>query len=158
MSVREKTRRHLERLAAAAAVASAVGAAEACKNGGSAVVDPMPPPSRCPGAAASLKMTASWIDTPKGRRVEVLIDAPNGAFKLGDPSKVTSYSGDVIDEATATPTGLRAVVEPKYPPYGNLVVPVACIDRWDAGADEVVQVGLDFADGGGAIKVSASEY
>lgn len=156
MSVRDKTRRHLERLAAAAAVASTVAAADACKNGGYAVVDPMPPPSRCSGAAASLKATASWITTPKGRRIEVLVTATSSQFTLGDPSKVTSYSGDVIDEATVTPTGMRLVVESKYPPYGNLVIPVACV-AYDAGAEDVVQVGLDLGDGGGPITSRLSE-
>lgn len=147
MSVREKTRRHLERLATAAAVASTVAAADACKSG-YAVVDPMPPPSRCSGAAASLKVTASSITTPKGQRIEVLVTATSSQFTLGDPSKVASYSGDVIDEATATPSGMRIVVESKYPPYVNLAVPVDC-GAPDAGASDIVQVGLELGDGGG---------
>lgn len=158
MSVRDKTQRHLNRLAAAAAVASTVASSEACKNSGYGVVDPMPPPSRCSGAAASIKVTARWIDTPKGRRIELLIDQPTvGSFKLGDIANI-SVSGSPPDEATATATGYRLVLELKYPPYLNLSVPVTCVDRSDAGASDQVQIGLDTGDGGSVLTPNVSEY
>ncbi len=156
MTVLDRTRHHLERLAAAAAVASTVAAIDACR--GYAVVDPMPRPSRCAGAAAAFKATAQWIDTPKGRRVELVLEAPaSGQFRLGDVTKIRSGSGDTFDEVTPTATGVRLVIEIKSPPYAYVTVPVDC-GAVDAGTSDDVQVTLDLGDGGTALTPTLSEY
>ena len=158
-SVRDKTQRHLNRLATAAAVASTVASAEACKNSGYAVVDPMPPPSRCPGAAGAITASAKWIDTPKGRRIELLLSQPHKTdYKLGDPSGVRTSSSGPPDEAVATADGLRIVTEMQYPPYVNVDVPVACMGGNDAGLEDYVHVGITATDASDTIQVQLTEY
>jgi hypothetical protein len=144
-SVRTKTQQHLRRLVTAAAVASTVGAAEACRSG-YAVVDPMPTPSRCQGAAASLSATARWIDTPAGRRIELVVAKPTSpSFALGKLAEAR-WGADAPDETTETDTGFRFVLLPKNGFEFSLAIPVRCSDGSDAGASAEVQIDVQMVD------------
>lgn len=144
-SPRERTRQHLERLAAAAAVASTVAAADACR--GYAVVDPMPPPSRCAGASDSLKVTAAWIDTPNGRRVEVILSPSATPGTAVDPKSAMPQYGETIDESTTTSDGgTRIVFSPKLTTAATLSLHVDCTATRDAGPPGMLAVELRFDD------------
>ncbi len=111
-SVRARTLVHLQRMVAATALANCtkpvqsdttitpkttmapdagVGATTAALPTGYAVVDPMPTPARCYGAAAGLIGKAQWKQDATGMYVELTITiAPPTGSALGLPS-VTSF-------------------------------------------------------------------
>jgi hypothetical protein len=102
---------HLNALVTTVAVVGALSSeGAACK--GYAVVDPMPPPARCPGVAGTIKGTATWIDTPAGRRIEVLLERPTApGTGFGDPKNASPHRWVEIMEATAD-GDLRIVLAP----------------------------------------------
>ena len=102
---------HLNTLVTTVAVVGALSSeGAACK--GYAVVDPMPPPARCPGVAGTIKGTATWIDTPAGRRVEVWLTPPTGAGTgFGDPKHAAAHRW--VESAELAADGrLRIVLAP----------------------------------------------
>ena len=102
---------HLNTLVTTVAVVGALSAeGAACK--GYAVVDPMPPPARCPGVAATITGKATWIDTPAGRRLEVILTPPTRAgSSFGDPKNAAAHRW--VESAELTPEGtLRIVLAP----------------------------------------------
>lgn len=66
-----------------AAAAAALGGCKESSTGGYGVVDPMPPPPRCTGLAASIQATAVW---KAPNRVVVTLSAPTmsgGSYVTG---------------------------------------------------------------------------
>ncbi len=73
---RRKTIAHMQRLVTTAALVGTV-ACNRCSSttGGYAVVDPMPPPTRCPGIAGTVVAKATWLDAAH-TRLEVTVQPP----------------------------------------------------------------------------------
>jgi hypothetical protein len=143
---------HLNTLVTTVAVVGALSSeGAACK--GYAVVDPMPAPSRCPGVASTVKGTAAWIDTPAGRRVEVLLSRPTRAdASFGDPKNARPHRWVESMEATAD-GGLRIVIAPS--PGDTLLdiyaANIRCTDASGPVEENIVfRVDLSAGDGGAA--------
>ena len=78
-SPRQRTMRTMERLLTAAAASALIGGCSNNKGGGDpgyGVVDPMPPPARCPGVAASIAVKATWTEGQAGLVVELRLSKP----------------------------------------------------------------------------------
>lgn len=103
---------HLNTLVTTVAVVGALSSeGTACRGYG--VVDPMPSPALCPGVAATIKATAAWIDTPAGRRLEVILARPTRADASFGDAKNGAADKQRVESAEATPDGgLRFVIAP----------------------------------------------
>jgi hypothetical protein len=108
---RDRTKRQLQRLLAIAATS----VAPACSTG-YGVVDPLPPPPRCQGAAASIRATAVLI---AGDLVEVRLEKPTMAGVTYSTQRPASVESFVVTDNTVVFTVKRA-------PVVSTAVGIAC--------------------------------
>jgi hypothetical protein len=129
MTARERTLQRMKRLLA---FATAVGASACDHSHGYGVVDPMPPPPRCPGVAQTITASAAWrqdevphADGTKEMRwrIVVTLSAPTFAgAKLPPPSPPSPATSTSTSATTvmATPEPYAPTFEPT--PAGGVVV------------------------------------
>ncbi len=139
-SARAKTMEHLRELVTAVAVVSALSA-EASACGGYGVVDPLPPPTRCPDALKSLtaKVTTVGADV----RVEISIDPKSGqSFSLESATIVSggklvssNYDGATLVVVVTPDPGasVRFKIKSDCTPDGSITATVAPSGAADAG-------------------------
>lgn len=105
-SPRQRTIRTMERLLTAAAASALITGCSNNKSGGDpgyGVVDPMPPPARCPGVAASIQVTAAWKQANAGLVVEIRLSKParpDASYAAGEAPSVSmgKLVGSTVDE------------------------------------------------------------
>lgn len=164
-SARRSTLSHMNRLIAAATVAGTV-ACNKCNTipgGGYAVVDPMPPPGRCPAAAYAMAATAKLVPSDGGG---VLVEIELGGwtasgvdFERDDAGAMRALvsNGRLVSQ-TITPSGaIHFLLEPSATVGGlTLTLSATC----DAGAVSIVMNASwgTAADGGKDVRVTLSEY
>ena len=114
-SPRQRTTRTMERLLAAAA-ASAMIAGCSSKGGsgsGYAVVDPMPPPARCPGVATSIDVTAAWKQGQGGLVVELRLSKPRRPDASYAPAEAPAVSSGKLVSSNAEAGAMALEIAPE---------------------------------------------
>jgi len=85
---------HLQRLVATAATSAAI--ATGC---GFAVVDPVPPPARCPNLAEQLTVTGSYVMGANGLEIHVTITAPANRTDVSFADPVSVEGGTLVSSS-----------------------------------------------------------
>ncbi len=110
---------------------------------GYGVVDPMPPPAKCAGLAASVAATATW----KGKVVELKLPKttrPDGKWSRKDPP--TAYSGKITKTTWIGDDLVLEIVPDSGAPLVSVYVSASC-----AAGDEHVNVSVDVSKPGTAV-------
>lgn len=101
---RERTRLHMNKLLSAAAAASAALAGchdpPVAATTGYGVVDPMPPPARCPGLAAQIGVSATWKSQGGKMIIEVVLTRPAARPDVKFPGQEPYASGGKLLSAS----------------------------------------------------------
>ncbi len=106
-TARQRTVDRMTRLLAiAAATATIQSNCGGESSGGYGVVDPMPPPARCSGIAATIKGTA----TKKAQAVEITLSKPGRADAQYDESTAPRVDGGAVSSVTHKDGALTMVV------------------------------------------------
>jgi hypothetical protein len=154
---RKTTVAHMKRLAAAALVTNVASCEHMCTSG-YAVVDPMPPPARVPGVAASIVGTASF----SGARIVLELKNPTypsatfaakTALDAGAPGY--SIANGRVASTTPTTDGIRLEVEPS-PGVASFYVTFD-IDGTDGGSVQATVSWGTSLDGGREVGVSLND-
>jgi hypothetical protein len=126
---------HLRNLAAATATSTALAAC------GFLAVDPMPPPSKCEGAAGLFKATASWKVTGGTRLLEIILTHPDGHAELKVVGQPDAPAGSNIMDVKTDGQTTTILVDPN-PAYASrsASVKITC----PAGP---AQLGIEVTDG-----------
>lgn len=146
---RQRTLARLTRLAAATAAAAAISG---CKDkhgtgGGYAVVDPMPVPARCTGAAMTIHATAKWKDE---KTIELVLGKPGttGVSYAGGP-RIAGF----VQEVHVTPDSVRVLLR-HVQDLMSVRIPVRC----EAGTEAVLaRVTVKPGDSGGDLEVQLED-
>jgi len=157
MSPHDRTRQHMQKLLAAAIASSAIGSSchEDHNGSGYGVVDPMPPPARCPGVGPTLKTSITAKREGNDTIVDVTIDRPadradvmfQASPPYASPGKDLSSSGGASLKARvsvplgATQVGLSFTIECAAGPNSmNALIRLASPDAGDAGAPPKIEI------------------
>lgn len=120
MSPRDRTRAHMQKLVAVAALAAGCSK----KNEpGYGVVDPMPPPARCPGAAGAIRARATFV----GTSVLLELDFASSPFPLFPKTEPQAGASTEITAHETTGSLMRMRLRHVGPGTGARVdVPLTC--------------------------------
>lgn len=118
------------------------------------VVDPLPPPAKCAGLAATIKATAAWKTGTTGSFIELKLPKPGRAdAKYGKtPTTTPVYGGKLLSIA---PAGDGLVVQ-VVPDSGSTNIYVYIEATCSAGTERVY-ASMDFKGTGSAISVTLSD-
>lgn len=122
MSPRDKTRAHMQKLVAVAALAAGCSKKT---DPGYGVVDPMPPPAQCPGASGGVAAKATFLGA------DVLLELDFSRSSGKPVAGASSWDGKVLAEEIVGDLA-RIRVRPSasagapVPTSVNVTVPVAC--------------------------------
>jgi hypothetical protein len=106
-------------------------AAPATTMTGYAVVDPVPPPSVCPQAAAQIHGTATWKTQPSGLAIVVTLAKGRGPDQISyGPQSTPSGYGARIVSSSAPGSTMRIVVQPNPQQTAvSIGIPALCNGR-----------------------------
>jgi len=111
-------------------------------NPGYVVVDPMPPPAMCSGAAATISTSAAWKTSATGALgIEVHLrksTRPDVAYTT--KSAPTAYSGTIVSTSFSPSEVVIMMVPDKGSTYAGLSVPLSC-----SSGDEHLNVQLELS-------------
>jgi hypothetical protein len=109
-------------------------------NPGYVVVDPMPPPAMCSGAASTISTSASWKTSASGALgVEVHLRKSSRAdVSYTSKAAPTAYSGTIVATSFSPSEVVITMVPDKGATYAGLYVPLAC-----SAGDEHLNVQLE---------------
>ncbi len=128
MSPRDKTRAHMQKLLAVAALAAGCSKRH---EPGYGVVDPMPPPAQCPGTFGQVTARATFLGT------DVLLEVDFSKSASSKPrvgQAAQSWDGKVVAEEVVGDL-LRVRVRPAAGATNvNLTMPVQCASAGQLGA------------------------
>jgi hypothetical protein len=128
-------------------VATASGETTSGPPGGYAVVDPLPPPAQCAGAAETVAATATWKASGDGGvAIEVRLRKPsNKDFAYSRKSKVTPYDATIVATSMTGGDLVVTIVPDKGETSVGIYVPIDCPPR---DGSVTVQIDLSGAPSG----------
>jgi hypothetical protein len=129
-SARQRTLKTMERLIAISAASALIAGCSGSGSGdtGYGVVDPMPPPAKCPGVAGSITATATWKQGANGLFILLTLGKP-GRQDAQYTAVPDSVSGAKVTNSTQNAGAMTLELTPDAgATYVYVSVPVSCSD------------------------------
>lgn len=140
-SARQRTMKTMERLIAVSAASALIAGADVTTGCGYGVVDPLPPPAKCPNLASTITAKATW-KLDNGQFVIVLeLSAPNQAGAILVDKDPECFSNGSLVSRSLNQGAMTITILPTTGP--NIQSSYLCVHASCSEGDSRVSIELD---------------